>query len=123
MNMLHRLIGMAAISTLAALAGGCATSNTPGDPFEGFNRGVFGFNEGVDQAIVKPIAKAYTAVVPEPARDCVRNVFANIEDIFNGINSLLQGKVVDAGSDVGRLAVNSTVSAARRLMSGHPKRS
>ncbi len=109
MNMLHRLIGMAAISTLAVLAGGCATSNTPGDPFEGFNRGVFGFNEGVDQAIVKPIAKGYTAVVPEPARDCVRNVFANIEDIFNGINSLLQGMVVDAGSDVGRLAVNSTV--------------
>lgn len=109
MNILHRLIGMAAISAVAVLAGGCATSNTPGDPFEGFNRGVFGFNEGVDQAIVKPIAKGYTAVVPEPARDCVRNMFANIEDIFNGINSLLQGKVVDAGSDVGRLAVNSTV--------------
>ena len=67
MNMLHRLIGMAAISAVAALAGGCATSNTPGDPLEGFNRGVFGFNEGVDQAIVKPIAKGYTAVVPEPA--------------------------------------------------------
>lgn len=109
MNMLHRLIGMAAISAVAVLAGGCATSNTPGDPLEGFNRGVFGFNERVDQVIVKPIAKGYTAVVPEPARDCVRNVFANIEDIFNGINSLLQGKVVDAGSDVGRLAVNSTV--------------
>ena len=62
---------MAAISAVAVLAGGCATSNTPGDPFEGFNRGVFGFNEGVDQAIVKPIAKGYTAVVPEPARDCV----------------------------------------------------
>lgn len=109
MNVLATLIKWVAIAGLAVLATGCATSSTPGDPFEGFNRGVFSFNEGFDQTIVKPIAKGYTAVVPEPARDCVSNVFANIEDIFNGINSLLQGKVVDAGSDAGRLAVNSTV--------------
>ncbi len=109
MNVLERLIRLAAVSTLAVLASGCATSNTPGDPFEGFNRGVFGFNEGFDRAVVTPVARAYTAVVPEPARDCVSNAFANIEDIFNAINSLLQGKVADAGSDAGRLAVNTTV--------------
>lgn len=109
MNALETFVKWAAIAGLAVLTTGCATSNTPGDPLEAFNRVVFGFNEGVDQAIVKPVARGYVAVVPEPARYCVSNVFANIEDIFNGINSLLQGKVVDAGSDVGRLAVNSTV--------------
>ena len=78
MNVPARLIRLAAISTVAVLSSGCATSNTPGDPFEGFNRGVFGVIEGFDRAVVKPIAKAYAAVVPEPARDCVSNAFAKI---------------------------------------------
>ncbi len=109
MNMMKKSILWVIIATLTVFATGCATSNTPGDPFEGFNRPMFSFNEGFDRAIVKPVATGYKAVVPEPARDCVANVFANIEDIFNGINSLLQGKVVDAGSDACRVVVNTTV--------------
>ena len=92
-----------------AIAGGCASSNTPGDPFEGFNRAMFGFNEGVDNAVLKPIATGYRTVMPEPARECVGNVFANINDVFVAINSLLQGKVGDAVSDACRVLVNSTV--------------
>ena len=103
------LMRLAAIALLAVLATGCATSNTPGDPLEGFNRAMFSFNEGFDNVVMKPVASGYKAVAPAPARDCVHNMFANIEDIFNGINSLLQGRVGDAGSDVGRLVVNSTV--------------
>ena len=90
-------------------AGGCATSNTPGDPFEGFNRAMFSFNEGVDNALLKPVATGYKTVVPEPARDCVGNVFSNINDVFVSINSLLQGKPGDAISDVCRVVINSTV--------------
>ncbi len=93
----------------AAIAGGCASSNTPGDPFEGFNRAMFGFNEGVDNAVLKPIATGYRAVMPEPARECVGNVFSNINDVFVAVNSLLQGKVGDAVSDACRVLVNSTV--------------
>ena len=93
----------------AALAGGCASSNTPGDPFEGFNRAMFGFNEGLDNAVLKPIATGYRTVVPEPARDCVGNVFSNINDVFVAVNSLLQGKVGDAVSDACRVLINSTV--------------
>jgi phospholipid-binding lipoprotein MlaA len=94
---------------VACAAGGCATSGTPGDPFEGFNRAMFGFNESVDRAVLQPVAQGYKAVVPEPARDCVGNVFSNINDIFVGFNSLLQGKVGDAVSDVCRVVVNTTV--------------
>ena len=93
----------------AALAGGCASSNTPGDPFEGFNRAMFGFNEGLDNAVLKPIATGYRTVVPEPARDCVGNVFSNINDVFVAVNGLLQGKVGDAVSDACRVLINSTV--------------
>ena len=90
-------------------AGGCASSSTPGDPFEGFNRAMFSFNEGVDNALLKPVATGYKAVVPEPARDCVGNVFSNINDVFVSINSLLQGKPGDAVSDACRVLINSTV--------------
>ena len=98
-----------AVLLVAALAGGCASSNTPGDPFEGFNRAMFGFNEGVDNAVLKPVATGYRNVVPEPARECVGNVFSNINDVFVAVNSLLQGKVGDAVSDACRVLVNSTV--------------
>ena len=108
-TLLERFGNFVAVLLLALAAGGCATSNTPGDPFEGFNRAMFSFNEGVDKAIIHPVATGYKAVVPEPARDCVSNVFSNINDIFVGVNSLLQGKVVDAASDACRFVVNTTV--------------
>ncbi|MFN0163321.1 MAG: VacJ family lipoprotein [Burkholderiales bacterium] len=109
MIMLDKLKGLLLALLIACCAGGCATSGTPGDPFEGFNRAMFGFNEGVDKAVLQPVAKGYKTVVPEPARECVGNVFANINDIFVGLNSLLQGKFGDAVSDVCRVVVNTTV--------------
>ncbi len=93
----------------ALAAGGCASSNTPGDPFEGFNRAMFGFNEALDNAVLKPVATGYRNVVPEPVRECTGNVFSNINDVFVAVNSLLQGKVGDAVSDACRVLVNTTV--------------
>lgn len=88
---------------------GCATSGNPKDPIEGFNRAMFAFNEGLDAAIVKPVAKGYDAVLPAPIKTGVTNFFSNIEDLFIGVNNLLQGKVPEAFSDLGRVAINSTV--------------
>ena len=104
-----KIKALCAALLFAAFAGGCASGNTPGDPFEGFNRAMFGFNEGVDNAVLKPVATGYRTVVPEPARECVGNVFSNINDIFVAVNSLLQGKVGDAVSDACRVLINSTV--------------
>lgn len=108
MSFFARCRGLALL-VLVLTAGGCASSNTPGDPFEGFNRAMFSFNEGVDNALLKPVATGYKAVVPEPARDCVGNVFSNINDVFVSINSLLQGKPGDAIGDACRVLINSTV--------------
>ena len=108
MNLLATLKKIGLLLLVAVAASGCASSATPGDPFEGFNRAMFGFNEGVDNAVLKPIATGYQNVVPEPARDCVGNVFSNINDVFVGFNSLLQGKVGEAVSDVCRVVVNTT---------------
>jgi phospholipid-binding lipoprotein MlaA len=98
----------AAIATIGLLAG-CASSGNPKDPIEGFNRAMFAFNEGLDAAIVKPVAKGYDAVLPSPVKTGVTNFFSNIEDLFVGVNNLLQGKVPEAVSDLGRVVINSTV--------------
>jgi phospholipid-binding lipoprotein MlaA len=91
-----------------ALASGCATGSDPRDPLEGFNRAMFTFNDGFDRAIAKPVATAYKDVVPDVMRDWVRNFFANIGDIFNGVNNLLQGKPTDALTDWMRFGFNTT---------------
>ncbi|MFH1871303.1 MAG: VacJ family lipoprotein [Pseudomonadota bacterium] len=93
----------------AALLSGCASSGNPKDPIEGFNRAMFAFNEGLDSAIIKPVATGYEAVLPSPVRTGVTNFFSNIEDVFIGVNNLLQGKVPEAVSDLGRVVINTTI--------------
>ena len=97
-----------AVAAVGLLAG-CASSGNPKDPIEGFNRAMFAFNEGLDAAIIKPVATGYDAVLPSPIRTGVTNFFGNIEDLFIGVNNLLQGKVPQAFSDLGRVLINTTV--------------
>lgn len=104
-----RLCFVVSLVGASGLLGGCATSGNPKDPVEGFNRAMFAFNEGLDKTIVKPVAQGYDAAVPVPAKTGVSNFFGNIADVFIGVNNLLQGKVPDAASDFGRVAVNSTI--------------
>lgn len=99
-----------ALSVAAAgLLAGCATSGNPKDPIEGFNRAMFAFNDGLDTAIIKPVATGYDAVLPSPVKTGVTNFFGNIEDVFIGVNNLLQGKIPAAASDFGRVLINTTV--------------
>ena len=106
---------------LAAVAG-CAT--TPGvdhqdrhtagpkDPYESVNRKVFAFNDTLDEYALKPIAKAYNAVIPSPIRTGVHNFFGNFSDAWSAVNQLLQGKPVDAGTMVARVLTNTTIGVA-----------
>jgi phospholipid-binding lipoprotein MlaA len=87
---------------------GCATSGNPKDPLEGFNRAMFGLNEGIDTVIVRPLARVYDFAVPLPGRTVVGNVFSNLSDPWIGINNLMQGKFKEGLSDIGRFLVNST---------------
>jgi phospholipid-binding lipoprotein MlaA len=95
-----------------ALLGGCASTNNPRDPLEPLNRAIYQFNDGLDKVIMKPVATVYREVLPEFARTGVTNFFNNLYDIITALNNLLQGKVADAASDVGRIAVNTTVGVA-----------
>jgi phospholipid-binding lipoprotein MlaA len=75
---------------------------------ESYNQAMFKFNDSVDQAAVKPIAKAYKAVVPSPLRTGVNNFFNNLRDAWTAVNQFLQGKPDEGLSDAGRFAINST---------------
>jgi len=96
-----------------ALIGGCASTpdgyRDPRDPLEPYNRAMYKFNQATDDAIIKPVAEGYKKITPEPVDRGVTNFFNNLADVNSAVNNLLQFKLSRAGSDVGRLAVNSTV--------------
>ena len=96
------------------LASGCATvpNPDPRDPYESFNRGVFSFNDGLDKAVLKPVATAYHDVLPGPLRLMVRNFFSNISDVFIGVNNMLQGKPGEGLNDWARVLFNTTFGLA-----------
>lgn len=79
------------------------------DPWEGFNRTVFRFNDSLDRHALKPVAKGYKKVTPRPLRTGITNFFANLKMPIVLVNDLLQGKVRAAGSDGARFFVNSTL--------------
>ncbi|KAF1044459.1 MAG: putative phospholipid-binding lipoprotein MlaA [Herbaspirillum frisingense] len=97
-----------AFALAAAALTGCATSNNPNDPIEGFNRAMFSFNDTVDTVALKPAAQAYDAVVPDPVQHGVGNFFGNIGDLWSSINQLLQGRIEQGVSTFMRVAINTT---------------
>ncbi|MFZ4757254.1 MAG: MlaA family lipoprotein [Burkholderiaceae bacterium] len=113
----------AALMIVWALAGaGCAASQpAPNgddrggaperaaiDPIEPLNRAVFGFNEAIDQAIVRPVARAYDDYTPEVVRLIARNFLSNLLDPYIALNNFLQGKPAEGFSDIGRFLFNTT---------------
>jgi len=81
------------------------------DPIEPVNRAVFWFNDKIYFYLLKPVAKTYR-VVPEPARISVANFFSNLFTPTRFVNSLLQLKFRDAGNELTRFLVNTTVGGA-----------
>jgi len=104
----------------AVALSGCATlpaghKPPPQDPWESFNRGVYKFNDKLDRAVAKPVARTYVKVVPSPARTGVSNFFANLRTTTVMVNDALQGKFGAAANDLARLVVNTTVGVGGLL--------
>lgn len=102
------LLALLAVVLLTGCAsnGGSASAD---DPIEGFNRGVYSFNEGLDTYALEPASKGWTAVTSSEVRDSVDNFFDNLESPGYILNNILQGKPVDAGRETFRFVFNSTV--------------
>ena len=106
MNALRIIIVLTAVALT-----GCASTHAhnPDDPLEPINRGIYKFNDSVDKAVIKPVARGYKAVMPTVGRIMVSNFFSNLDDVVVTTNDLLQFKLVQAFSDGMRFFVNSTV--------------
>jgi phospholipid-binding lipoprotein MlaA len=98
---------------LALLVLGCSSipedQRNPKDPLEPYNRAMHQFNTDFDKTFIKPIAKGYKAVVPEPVDQGITNFFSNIDDVNSAVNNLLQVKISRFGTDIGRLVINTTI--------------
>lgn len=84
-----------------------ATPNSV-DPYEGFNRSMYGFNLTVDKYLLKPVADSYRFVTPNFMQSGVTNFFNNLKGINVVLNDLLQGKFEQGAADTGRFLTNST---------------
>jgi len=97
-------VALVALLSLALV--GCATApnakKDPRDPLEGFNRASYKFNDALDRAALKPVAKAYKAVTPDFVESGVTNFFSNLTQPTVIINDLLQGKFKGCLNDTGR---------------------
>jgi len=104
-----RRSGAAMLAVAVIAISGCATGpdSNPRDPLEPLNRGVYRFNEAVDEAVLKPVAQAYVTVVPSPVRTGVGNFFANQRDAWSALNAALQARPQPAAENFMRFSVNT----------------
>ena len=108
---------------LALATSGCATVNanrdtlaqtahpTPQqlDPWEPFNRKMHAVNSVLDKVILRPVAKTYVKVTPQPVRKGVTNFFTNLQQPVTTLNLVLQGQPKPAAQSVGRFLLNLTL--------------
>lgn len=98
---------------MACLLAGCAATaappeqRLPEDPWEPFNRSVYQFNRGVDKAVLRPVARGYDAVTPDPVKTGLGNFFRNLGSPVIMINLLLQGRGQDLEQEFQRFFVNT----------------
>jgi len=107
---LYRIALVLILATTTGLVG-CASGpdRDPRDPLEDFNRAAYSFNDLLDRAVMEPLAQGYSSITPDPVNRGVTNFFNNVRDLRSALNNLLQFKIGRAFSDVGRVAVNSTI--------------
>lgn len=100
--------GAAAQSTGALVQGTASPAAvTDADPLERYNRAIFRFNDGVDRAVLKPVATAYRDVLPGFVRTGVGNFFSNVGDVWNLANNVMQLKLQASAETFMRLNVNT----------------
>lgn len=98
---------------LAVLLAGCATTAAPpgdrhpDDPWEPYNRSVYAFNRTADRAVVRPLARGYDRVTPEPIQTGVTNFFRNLRSPIIMANLLVQGRGTDLESEFQRFFANT----------------
>ena len=97
---------------LSLLLSACATlpegtERSEKDPWERYNRAMHGFNDAVDRAVLRPVAKGYRAITPDPVEQGISNFFENLAYPLVIVNQFLQGDFREGFSDTGRFLFNT----------------
>lgn len=108
----HRValrVGLLFACALLTACAGTQNRNTDPvrDPWEGYNRKMHAFNDGFDRAILRPLAKGYDTITPEPVQRGIGNFFRNLNYPVTGVNQLLQGKFAEFGESTERFLANT----------------
>ena len=77
------------------------------DPLEGVNRVIFDANLALDRWLLRPVTRIYVETVPEPGRNGVANLLANVNSPITFVNDILQGEMSRAGTTFGRFFINT----------------
>ncbi|MEM6308654.1 MAG: VacJ family lipoprotein [Pseudomonadota bacterium] len=106
-----RFCALVLVVCIAGCTAGVDRDGTDGifDPYETQNRKVHAFNRGLDRALVRPAAKGYTNILPDPVEDLVSNFAANLGEPADMTNGLLQGDMQGVGTAAARFLINSTI--------------
>ncbi|MGH8145361.1 MAG: MlaA family lipoprotein [Rhodanobacteraceae bacterium] len=97
------------IAALTALLGACAVAPARNDdPLQKLNRKMFAFNQSVDKAVMRPVAKGYVKVTTPGMRDHIGDFFANLRTPITIVNEVLQGRPGPALDALARFMINST---------------
>lgn len=114
---MFRIVPCAAVAAL--LLAGCATVPTDpaaraeyerlNDPLEPTNRAIFGFNEFLDKALIRPIAEVYHFILPNFVEERITVFLRNVGEPLTLVNDVLQGEVDRAGVTLGRFVTNTTI--------------
>jgi len=100
------------VVTSLLFSSGCASrkgAEKNPDPFEPVNRQIYKFNDVADRFVVRPVAKGYQFITPDPVETGISNFFDNITYPVTIVNDFLQGKVRQGFSDTGRFLINTTL--------------
>lgn len=105
---MRRLLLIMVCALLTACAGTQSRNTDPiNDPWEGYNRKIHAFNMGVDKYFLRPVAKGYDTITPDPLQRGIGNFFRNLAYPVTGLNQLLQGKFTEFGESTERFLANT----------------
>ena len=106
---IKKVLFLTALGLVVVAMQGCATgpNANPADPMEPLNRAVFGFNDRIDRALIRPVAVVYDQAVPPLVQRGVGNFFGNLSDVWSVANNVLQFKPQEAAEMFLRVGVNT----------------
>ncbi len=104
-----RHVLLIALCALLAACAGTQNRNTDpiNDPWEGYNRKMHAFNMGMDKYVLRPVARGYDTITPDPLQRGIGNFFRNLSYPVTGLNQLLQGKFGAFGESTERFVFNT----------------